>query len=168
MSCPLTLAHVSGAGCFCCLQPASPKRINAHSGNNTAARATPFERKVNRGKIKVGCSGSFLHAACADARRANPHLLLRAVHQSTDAAQIRIPPPPPRVVCVADHVSKMRPFAAQFTLHRHNVPVQSTENVQNASHHSSRPPQVFPLALINRGNRPGVALWKHPPDCGRR
>jgi hypothetical protein len=57
-------------------------------------------------------------------------MLPRAVHHSAHAPQIRIPPPPPRVVRVADHVPKMRHFAAQFTLHRHNFPVQSTENVQ--------------------------------------
>jgi hypothetical protein len=39
----------------------------------------------------------------------------------------------------------MRRLAAQFTLHRHNFPVQSAKNVKNVSPHSSRPPRVFPL-----------------------
>ena len=105
--------------------PTSVRLTNAASGNNTAARTTRLERRSTKGDCKVRCSGSFLDAAGANARRANPHMLPRAVHHTAHATQIRIPSPPPRVVRVADHVSKMRPLAAQFTLHRHNFPVQS-------------------------------------------
>src|SRR5260370_23930662 len=140
------------------LRPGPPKRISAPSGKDSAARAhlamrgralaclrrqarpaTERTPSLGKGEIKVRCSGSFLHAARANACRANAHMLSRAAHHGANATQIRIPAPPPRVVCVADHVSKMRAFAAQFTLHRHNIPVQSTENVQNATHYSSRP-----------------------------
>src|SRR6266404_3168553 len=159
MSCPLTDAHTSGDGCFCCLQPALPKRISALSGNSAAARTTCLERRSGKGDCKVRCSGSFLHAARANACRANPHMLSRAVHHTAHATQIRIPSPPPRIVCVADHVSKMRRLAAQFTLHRHNFPVQSAKNVKNVSHHSSRPLRVFPLkANKKRCHRPNPRL----------
>src|SRR5712691_11571204 len=120
MSCPLTSAHTSGAGCRCRLQPATPNSIAAPSGSNTAARVSPFERRFKGEERKVGCSGSFLHAAFADARRANAHVLLHAVDHPAHAPQIRIPPPPPRIVRVADHVPKVRHLAAQLTLHRHS------------------------------------------------
>jgi hypothetical protein len=35
-----------------------------------------------------------------------------------------------------------------------NIPVQSTENVQNVSHHSSRPRRLFPLAIRAR------SMWR--------
>jgi len=35
------------------------------------------------------------------------------------ALQVRIPPPPPRIIRVADHISKTRRFAAEFTLQCH-------------------------------------------------
>src|SRR6266851_2795198 len=124
MSCPLTCAHTSGSGCRCRLHPALPKRIAAASGSNTAARvvacAGAFERRFKGEERKVGCSGSFLHAAFADARRANAHVLLHTVHHRAHPPQIRIPPPPPRIVRVADHISKVRRLAAQLTLHRHS------------------------------------------------
>src|SRR5712692_10621198 len=108
MSCPLTCAHTSGAGCRCRLQPTLPNSIAAASGSNTAARvvawAGAFERRFKGEERKVGCSGSLLHAADHPAH----------------APQIRIPPPPPRVVRVADHVPKVRHLAAQLTLHRHS------------------------------------------------
>jgi len=160
---------------FCCLQPAPPKRISPHnatdanrpyqSGPRTGAlRGTcrgallyPDHRRkrvsspkgplfCTEGEIKVRCSGGFLHAACTDARlrklafassRRSP---IRARGANSDSTRRR------RVfVRVADHVSKMRPFAAQFTLHRHNIPIQCTEKFsKNASHHSSRPRPPFP------------------------
>src|SRR5260370_24873139 len=122
MSCPLTCAHASGAGCRGRLQPTLPNSIAAASGSNTAARvvawAGAFERRFKGEERKVGCSGSFLHAAFADARRANAHVLLHAVDHPAHAPQIRIPPPPPRIVRVADHIPKVGHLAAQLTLHR--------------------------------------------------
>src|SRR5580698_3170479 len=99
----------------------------AASGSNTAARFTPFDCFIERpkkcriaaGKSKVGGSGGFLHLAGTDARRADTHLLLHARHDCVHAFQIRIPPPPARVVRVAHHVSIMRPFAAKITLQCH-------------------------------------------------
>jgi len=38
-----------------------------------------------------------------------------------------------RIIRVTDHITKMRPFAAQFTLHRHNIPVQSPKNVKTVA-----------------------------------
>jgi hypothetical protein len=57
-------------------------------------------------------------------------MLPRAVHHTAHATQIRIPSAPPRIVRVADHIPKMGRLAAQFTLHRHNFPVQSTKKCQ--------------------------------------
>src|SRR5579859_212577 len=135
MSCPLTWAHTSGAGLCWRLQPALEKSIAAASGSNTAARdhlavqgralARPGPNRAlfcGTGEVKVRCSGSFLNTAGADALRANAHVLPCAVHQRAHPPQIRIPPAPPRIVRVADHVPKVRHLAAQLTLHRHNVP----------------------------------------------
>src|SRR5713226_4995639 len=137
MSCPLTCAHTSGAGCRCRLQPTLPNSIAAPSGSNTAPRAIawkrPFERRFKGEERKVGCSGSFLHAAFADARRANAHVLLHAVDHPAHAPQIRIPPPPPRIVRVADHVPTVRPLAAQLTLHRHIRSFNLAKNMPNSS-----------------------------------
>jgi len=69
--------------------------------------------------FKVGGSGSFFHAAQPDAGRAHANLFLYAVHHRADAPQVRVPPPPPRVVRVADYVAVVRRFAAQFTLRCH-------------------------------------------------
>ena len=166
MSCPFTDAHTSGAGCFCCLQPTPPKRISAPSGNKTAACRTRLERRSNKGDGKVRRSGSFLYAARANARRTNPHMLPRAVHHTAHATQIRIPSPPPRIVRVADHVTKMRRLAAQFTLHRHNFPVQSTKNVKNVSHHSSRPLRVFPLKANKKALPSSESAVTRPTPAG--
>src|SRR6202171_2680957 len=114
MSCPFTDPHSPGDGCFCCSPPA-PAKSAAASDNNTAARTTRLERRSTKGDCKVRCSGSFLDAAGANARRANPHMLPRAVHHTAHATQIRIPSPPPRVVRVADHVAKMRHLDAHLT-----------------------------------------------------
>jgi hypothetical protein len=78
-----------------------------------------MERRFARIEFKVGCSGSFLYLARTDARCANSHLLLHARHHRPHTLQVRIPAPPPRVVGVADHVSIMRPFAAELTLQCH-------------------------------------------------
>jgi hypothetical protein len=70
-------------------------------------------------KFKVGGSGSFFYFAGADARRANTDLLAHPCHHGAHALQVRIPPATPRVIRVADHVSIMRRFAAEFTLQCH-------------------------------------------------
>jgi hypothetical protein len=41
-------------------------------------------------------------------------VLSRAIHNGLDAPQIRIPPPPPQVIGVADCVAKTRFLAADF------------------------------------------------------
>jgi hypothetical protein len=46
-------------------------------------------------------------------------LLARAVYQGTDAAQVGVPAAAPRVVRVADDVSVLRAFAANFTFLGH-------------------------------------------------
>lgn len=43
----------------------------------------------------------------------------RAVHNGLDAPQIRIPPPPPQVIGVADCVAKTWFLAADFANERH-------------------------------------------------
>jgi hypothetical protein len=100
----------------------------AATGNNTPARFTLFEcsiierptgRRFATINFKVGGLGSFLNLAGADARRANPDLLPHARHDRAHALQVWIPPAPPGVVCVADYVSVMRPFAAEITLQCH-------------------------------------------------
>jgi len=65
---------------------------------------------------KAESSGGFLYATVADARRTDTHLLFDSVDHRTYPTQIRIPSPAPSIICVADHVSKMRRFAAQLTL----------------------------------------------------
>jgi hypothetical protein len=70
-------------------------------------------------KFKVGGSGGFRYAAESDARRANADLLPHARHDRAHALQVRIPPAPPRVIRVADHVSIMRRFTAELTLQCH-------------------------------------------------
>jgi hypothetical protein len=69
--------------------------------------------------FKAGDSGCFLYLAGADACRANTHLLPHPGHYRAHALQVWIPPAPPRVVCVADHVSIVRRFAAELTLQCH-------------------------------------------------
>src|SRR5260370_29842795 len=154
MSCPLTWPQPSGAGCRCRLPPALPKRIAAASGSNTAARVVPwagaFERRFKGEERKVGCSGSFLHAAFADARRANAHVLLHAVDHPAHAPQIRIPPPPPRIVRVADHIPKVRHLAAQLTLHRHSRSFNLRKKMcQIRAFLSTRPSPLYKLAYAH-------------------
>ena len=90
------------------------------AGNSTAARASlflgPCERPAKHffacEGFKAWYSGSFLHAAQANAGRANTNMFRRAIDQRVNTLEVRIPPSPPRIVRVADDVTKMRPFAA--------------------------------------------------------
>jgi len=69
-----------------------------------------------------GCgSGGFFHTARANASRAHANMLPRTFDNRFHALQVRIPPPPPRVVRVADDVSIVRRFAAEFALQCHWV-----------------------------------------------
>src|SRR6266481_5977089 len=79
----------------------------------------PHGSQVATVRFNVGSSGSFLDFAGADARRANADLFPHASHHRAQALQVRIPPASPRVICVADHISIMRRFAAKFTLQCH-------------------------------------------------
>ena len=109
------------------------------------ARASLERAVLGKGEFKVRGSGSFLNGsfldfARADARGANTHLLFRAVHQAANGAQIRIPTPTARIVCVTDDIPKMRPFAAQCTLHRHKYSYSNDLKIfKNASLYSTRP-----------------------------
>src|SRR6266404_3210388 len=107
----------------------------------------PHGRSFATVKFKVGGSGGFLYLAGADARGANADLFPHARHDRAHAFQVRIPPAPPRVIRVADHVSKMRRFAAELTLQCHFSSCFSfyfgldflLEMSQNQAPYSSRP-----------------------------
>jgi len=127
ISFPFTIAHTSGACCACLLQPVVSAMAIAAKGSHAAARFTPLEcfircpteRRFASVGFKVGCSGGFLYFAGANACRAHTDLLPHARHNRVHALQVRIPPPPPRIIRVADHISKTRRFAAEFTLQCH-------------------------------------------------
>jgi hypothetical protein len=127
ISWPFTTAHTSGEGWDFCLQPVPIASAIAITGSSAVARGSHFMGLHGRTTalilgcegFKVWCSGSFLHAACADAGRANSNMLPRAVYQRVDALQVRIPPSAPCIIRVTDHVAKVRPFAAKFTLQCH-------------------------------------------------
>src|SRR5262249_25686030 len=67
-------------------------------------------------------SGGFFDAARADARRAHADMLSDAVNDRPYLPQIRIPAPTPSVIRVADHIPKVRRFAAQITLRHLRIP----------------------------------------------
>src|SRR5580698_8232719 len=102
-------------------------RAIAATGKSIAARARPLMGSCVRTArlilawegFKVWCSGRFLDAARANAGRANSNMFSGAIHQRVDTLQVRIPPSTPCIVRVTDHVAKMRPFAAKFTLQCH-------------------------------------------------
>src|SRR5260370_23853911 len=127
ISFPFTTAHTSGACRASLLHPAAAVNTIAARGSHATARLTPFEcfigcpteRRFATVESKVRGSGGFFYFAGADARRANAHLLPHARHHRAHALQVRIPPAPPRVIRVADHISKMRRFAAELTLQCH-------------------------------------------------
>jgi 6-phosphogluconolactonase (cycloisomerase 2 family) len=48
-------------------------------------------------------------------------VLLYSADHGVHALQVRIPASPPRVVRVADHISKVRRLAAQLTPHCHDT-----------------------------------------------
>ena len=54
------------------------------------------------------------------AARADAHALARAVHNGPDRPQIHVPATPAHIVGVADRVSKLRAFAANFTYSGHD------------------------------------------------
>ena len=58
---------------------------------------------------------SFGYFAATQAAGANPHALVAGLGLGVDGTQVDIPPPPPDVVRVADVVTKLRAFAADFT-----------------------------------------------------
>jgi hypothetical protein len=107
------------------LQPPASDKSSAAAGHNAAERRNPIERIFRKGEFKARYSGRFLYTPCPDARRADARALLHAVNHCADAPQVRVPPPPPRVVRVADYVSKVRRLAAHCTLHCHNDPCSS-------------------------------------------
>jgi hypothetical protein len=130
------------------LQPPTTENSNAANGSSAAACFSPLDGSIERptigwfatGEFKVGGSGRFLHAAPADALRAGTHMLLHAPNDRANAPQVWIPPAPPRVVRVANHISKVRRFAAEFTLQCHLFflitpywPGFSTQNVAKPS-----------------------------------
>src|ERR1700719_265485 len=66
--------------------------------------------------IRLGCLSD---ATRPDAGSANTDVLTHTVDHCANSLQIRIPAAAPRVIRMADHVAKTRPFAAKLTLHRH-------------------------------------------------
>jgi len=121
----------------------------------------PHGRSFATVKFKVGGSGCFLYLAGADARGANADLFPHARHDRAHALQVRIPPAPPRVIRVADHVSKMRRFAAKLTLQCHFSSCFNfylgldflLELSQNQAPHSSRPSTSGKARLCTRCTR---------------
>src|SRR5882762_6342564 len=119
----------------------------------------PHGRSFATVKFKVGGSGCFLYLAGADARGANADLFPHARHDRAHALQVRIPPAPPRVIRVADHVSKMRRFAAKLTLQCHFSSCFNfylgldflLELSQNQAPHSSRPSTSGKARLLHAG-----------------
>jgi hypothetical protein len=71
---------------------------------------------LDPGADKADRSSRFLDATVADARGANAHLLAGAIDKRAHVLEVGIPAAPSRIVRVADHIAKMRTFAAQLTL----------------------------------------------------
>jgi len=70
-----------------------------------------YSWKLRGPKYNGSCSsGSLFYFARTQAGRADAELLSGAVHQRLDAAQIRIPAPPPDVIGVADYIPVLRPL----------------------------------------------------------
>jgi len=113
---PFTTAHTSGECCTSRLQPAAARSITPANGNKTAARRNPVGRILKRIKAKARNSGSFLHAAVANAGRADTEMLGGRSHHGANSPEVGIPAPPPRIVRVADDISECRALAAQLTL----------------------------------------------------
>src|SRR6202007_3171556 len=91
-----------------------PPRAEAH---RRAAVALLCWKCLGRGsKVRSGCFG---HTDQTDACRADANLFVNAGNDGPHALQVRIPAATPGVVGVADHVSIMRPFAADITLQCH-------------------------------------------------
>src|SRR6266851_9035664 len=117
----------------------------------------PHRRRFATVKFKVGGSGGFLYLARADARRANADLFPHARHDRAHALQVWIPPAAPRVIRMANHVSKMRRFAAELTLQCHFSSCFSfylgldflLELSQNQAPHSSRPSTSGKVRLLH-------------------
>src|SRR5882762_444724 len=117
----------------------------------------PHGRSFATVKFKAGGSGGFLYLAGADARCANTDLFPHARHDRAHALQVRIPPAPPRVIRVANHVSIMRRFAAELTLQCHFSSCFNfylgldflLELSQNQAPHSSRPSTFGKVRLLH-------------------
>lgn len=70
--------------------------------------------------MRAGLGSSCLDdAAGSDAGGADAGFFVDAVNNRLHAAEIRIPPAPRDVVCVADRVAKTGLLAANFTCHCH-------------------------------------------------
>src|SRR5215472_10508519 len=117
-SCPLTTAQTSGDGCRCCLQPATPARMATLSAPY-AERRNCVQHSLECGSFKTKGSGCLFHATRPNAGGTHTNVLLHAVYHRANPPQVRVPSPPSRVVCVADHISKLRRLAAHGALHGH-------------------------------------------------
>lgn len=56
----------------------------------------------------------LLHLSALQTASTNPHAPVRSLHNGANRAQIYVPAPLGHVMSVADIVSKLRPFAANF------------------------------------------------------
>src|SRR5260370_2806408 len=110
----------------------------------------PHGPQVCNAQIQGWSSGGFLYFAGADARRANADLLPHARHHRAQALQVRIPPAPPRVIRVADHISIMRRFAAEFTLQCHILPASVLFGLGIPARNADKPSSLFYQTLYLR------------------
>lgn len=99
-------------------------------------------------------SGGFLDLAGSNTSRARPYMFRVVPARCAHALQVWIPAPPPRVIRVAYHVPILRPFAANFTLHRHKLFLLRKIDCSEALY-CSRPAHIH-KALAKTGS---VSVW---------
>src|ERR1035437_4010841 len=72
---------------------------------------------IHAERSQLGC---LLDAARPDAGCADTNVLAYSVNHRADALQVRVPAAAAGVICVADYVAEVRPFAANFAFLRHD------------------------------------------------
>src|SRR4029077_4273329 len=121
-------------------QPGKNNRDDRRQKGSGAAGATklPCTRKRVRRKVQWFGSGSFFNTAQTNASRTDTYLLADTVNDRADALQVGIPAAAPGIVSVADHVSVMRPFAADCTLQCHDSTLPTLQRIENRSFNCNR------------------------------